>query len=106
MTVTLDWTVIAALLAWTVLVFWLGRRSAAAGSHDLLGVPSQMAPPRPGARPDMTPVAPSQGLSPGQLEAIRGALAAGNKIAAIKLYRKASGLGLAEAKAAVESMER
>jgi ribosomal protein L7/L12 len=38
-------------------------------------------------------------------EAIRAALAAGNKIAAIKLYREQTGLGLAEAKQAVERME-
>ncbi|MEQ1859247.1 MAG: ribosomal protein L7/L12 [Chthoniobacteraceae bacterium] len=45
-------------------------------------------------------------LSPQQLAAIRAALAAGNKIEAIKLLREATGLGLAEAKEAVEKMER
>ncbi|MEZ6123192.1 MAG: hypothetical protein R3C49_08475 [Planctomycetaceae bacterium] len=36
---------------------------------------------------------------------IREHLAAGNKIAAISLYRERTGVGLAEAKAAVESLE-
>lgn len=36
---------------------------------------------------------------------IRQLLASGNKIAAIKRYREATGAGLAEAKAAVESLE-
>jgi ribosomal protein L7/L12 len=35
---------------------------------------------------------------------VRRALAAGNKIAAIKHYREATGLGLADAKAAVEAI--
>jgi ribosomal protein L7/L12 len=37
---------------------------------------------------------------------LRAELAAGNKIAAIKLLREATGLGLKEAKDAVERMER
>ena len=36
---------------------------------------------------------------------IRKMLAAGNKIAAIKLYREVTGVGLAEAKATVEAMQ-
>lgn len=36
---------------------------------------------------------------------IRHLLASGNKIAAIKRFREATGVGLAEAKSAVESME-
>ena len=39
------------------------------------------------------------------LDRIRAELAAGHKIAAIKLYREATGAGLAEAKQAVESLE-
>jgi len=38
-------------------------------------------------------------------DAVRERLAAGDKIGAIKLYREATGLGLAEAKAAVETIE-
>ena len=45
-------------------------------------------------------------LTPAQRAAIRAALAAGEKIEAIKLLREATGLGLAEAKDAVERMER
>jgi ribosomal protein L7/L12 len=40
-----------------------------------------------------------------QRQAIEAAIFAGNKIEAIKLYRKASGAGLAKAKQAVEAME-
>jgi ribosomal protein L7/L12 len=39
------------------------------------------------------------------LDDIKAELAAGNKIAAIKLYREATGAGLAEAKQAVELIE-
>jgi ribosomal protein L7/L12 len=42
--------------------------------------------------------------NPAALAEIRGALSAGNKIAAIKLYREATGLGLREAKDAVEAL--
>lgn len=40
-----------------------------------------------------------------QLDAIQAAIFQGSKIEAIKLYRKATGLGLKEAKDAVEEME-
>lgn len=45
-------------------------------------------------------------LSAESQAAIRSALARGNKIEAVKLYREATGLGLAESKEAVEQMER
>jgi hypothetical protein len=48
----------------------------------------------------------SDPISEGGLNEIRQALFAGRKIEAIKLYRKYSGLGLREAKDAVEEMER
>ena len=44
-------------------------------------------------------------LTPEQLERIREAALAGNKIQAIKLYREATNLGLAESKQAVEDLE-
>jgi ribosomal protein L7/L12 len=44
-------------------------------------------------------------ISPHQLEAIRQAALTGHKIEAIKLYREATGAGLAEAKRAVEELE-
>lgn len=107
MTITVNWIVIAGLAVWTALVFWLGRSSGNREGRDLLGPPSQMVTPRPSPPPGMSrATAPSEGLSPGRLEAIRGALAAGNRIMAIKLYREATGVGLAEAKAAVEAMDR
>ena len=48
----------------------------------------------------------SDPISEGDLNEIREAIFAGQKIAAIKLHRKYSGLGLREAKDAVEEMER
>jgi|SRR5580765_5015257 hypothetical protein len=48
----------------------------------------------------------SKPLSEGDLNEIREEIFAGRKITAIKLYRQYSGLGLAEAKDAVEEMER
>ena len=44
-------------------------------------------------------------ISNDDLEGIRAAMAAGKKIEAIKLYRAASGAGLAEAKKFVEDLE-
>src|SRR4051812_10167619 len=41
-----------------------------------------------------------------QARAVRGAVLAGRKIEAIKIYREQTGLGLAEAKQAVETLER
>lgn len=44
-------------------------------------------------------------LPPGNLDQVKEALIRGNKIEAIKRYREATGLGLKEAKDAVEAME-
>jgi hypothetical protein len=44
-------------------------------------------------------------LSDAQINAIAAALRAGNKIAAVKLYREATGLGLKESKEEVEAIE-
>ena len=48
---------------------------------------------------------PTPPLTDAQLNAISDALRAGNKIEAIKLHRKATGLGLKEAKDEVEAIE-
>jgi ribosomal protein L7/L12 len=65
------------------------------------------APPRPQASArDMTGTATPGTVSDVQLQAIDLALSAGNKIEAIKLLREATGLGLKEAKDAIEAMER
>jgi len=110
MTVTLDAATIAMLVAWSALIFWLGRRSAGSGASDLSGPPAHMVVPgvslAQGQPPSMQSAPPSVGLSPQALEGVRAALSGGNKIMAIKLYRVATGVGLAEAKAAVEAMER
>ena len=99
-TMTLGWGTIAAWLAWSALVFWLGRRSAGgAGRSGLSRPPPSIAPSRPA--PQREPA----GLAPETLAAIREELARGNKIHAIKLMREATGLGLADAKQAVEAME-
>lgn len=44
-------------------------------------------------------------LTQQQWQAVETEILAGNKIAAIKMYREATGVGLAEAKQAVEKME-
>lgn len=102
-TMTLGWGTIAAVAAWSALVFWLGRRSAGSVRVDLSG------PPYEGAAMPTTPAKPTvpspAALPPEHLAAIRHELARGNKIDAIKLMREATGLGLAEAKQAVEAME-
>jgi len=111
MTVTLDATTIAVLVAWSAIMFWLGRRSGGS-SRDLSGPPAHMG--RPGVKPvaasppsmQSNPASQGPQLQPGMLEAVQAALMTGNKIMAIKLYREATGVGLAEAKAAVEAMER
>lgn len=43
---------------------------------------------------------------PASLDDVGAALSQGNKIEAIKLYREKTGVGLAEAKAAVDDLER
>lgn len=48
----------------------------------------------------------SQQLSPERFDEVRNLLARGQKIGAIKVYREATGLGLAESKDAVEAIER
>ncbi len=111
MTVDLDVTMIVAIVAGLALVFWLGRMTARNRAQDLSAPPPQMGMPRPPASSSALPpmpmaTPPSDGLTPARMEAIRGALLAKNKIMAIKLYREATGLGLAESKDAVEAMER
>lgn len=96
-TMTLDWGALIALLGWSLFVFWLGRRSAGSRDRDLSGPPPSFATHHPAAAP--------AALSPEELGAIRGELARGNKINAIKLMREATGMGLAESKQAVEAME-
>ena len=56
-------------------------------------------------RPDLTSAPPSVGMTPEKMNAIVSAISRGQKIEAIKLYREATGLGLAESKDAVEAME-
>lgn len=48
---------------------------------------------------------PTTGMTPERMNAIVSAISRGQKIEAIKLYREATGLGLAESKDAVEAME-
>jgi hypothetical protein len=95
----LGWGAAAALLAVVALAFWLGRATARGERGDLSGPPAGM-PPRAMAGTAVD----AAGLPPEQLGAIRDAIARGNKIAAIKLMREATGLGLAEAKQAVEAL--
>lgn len=60
--------------------------------------------PRP--RPPPGVVLPSPGSTPAGLEPVVEALGAGQKIEAIKRYRELTGVGLKEAKDAVEALER
>jgi hypothetical protein len=48
----------------------------------------------------------SNPISEGDLGTIKGAIFAGRKIEAIKLYRECSGVGLKDAKDAVEELEK
>ena len=48
---------------------------------------------------------PTPSLTDAQMNAIADALRAGNKIAAVKLHREATGLGLKESKYEVEAIE-
>jgi hypothetical protein len=61
--------------------------------------PTQPAPP---VSPALVPATPVAGMSPG----VRDQIVAGNKIGAIKRYREEYGVGLKEAKDAVEGFER
>ena len=87
--------------------FTLGRKADDRG--DLSGVrhnPVAPPPPRPAATPGASAGDTPQGMTHAQLAEIQRELAAGHKITAIKLYREATGMGLAESKNAVEAMER
>jgi hypothetical protein len=57
---------------------------------------------RPG--PPRRPLEPARPLAPEEIARIRDLALAGKKIEAIKLYRLATGVGLVEAKAFVESL--
>lgn len=82
------------VLAIAVVAFLLGRISKRPPETDLVAIPAPSLD-RSAVRPDATVD-----------ERIRQLLAAGQKIQAIKLYREATGVGLAEAKAAVERHQR
>jgi hypothetical protein len=58
--------------------------------------------PAPSVAPALIPATPVAGLSPG----VRDQIVAGNRIGAIKRYREEYGVGLKEAKDAVEGFER
>jgi hypothetical protein len=86
--------------------FSLGRKSEDRGDLSGITQPRDVSQPRP-SPPVAAASAPlPQGLTAAQLAEIERELHAGNKITAIKLYREATGLGLAESKDAVEAMER
>ena len=87
---------LALVLFWTVAVYrigvWHGRRSA--GRDALSGI-----------RPSPGPASMQKisRLAPETRAAIEEALAAGNKIAAIRILREATGMGLKESKKAIEA---
>jgi ribosomal protein L7/L12 len=57
-------------------------------------------------RPEPADYTPRRAASPQAQQQIRDLMAAGNKIEAIKVYRAETGVGLKEAKDAVEALER
>ncbi len=107
-TMSLGWGAIAALLAWSAFVFWLGRNSAAVDSRNLSSPPASFGAARPAPRSGYAPLEPAplppEQLPPKTLAAIRSEIARGNKINAIKLLREATGLNLMQSKNAVEAM--
>lgn len=87
-------TVVLAVAVLALLV-WLGQRGKSRPADNAPPAPvlSSSAPP--------PPTASSGGLGP-----VHAAIAAGRKIEAIKLYRDLTGVGLKEAKEAVDALER
>ena len=73
--------------------------------RDLMAPPRSGLTPRMGVAPTLAGAPPAQSqLSPEVRGRIAAALRAGDKIAAIKLYRQATGTDLKSAKQAVEAM--
>jgi hypothetical protein len=76
----------------------LGLGLPGSGGQGADSAPSQGAGPAPG------PIPTTGSMPPPPDEELRAALTAGNMIQAIKRYRELTGLGLREAKEAVEAM--
>lgn len=97
--------VVIGALALLAIGYALGRMTTTAGDDRgrLDQLPAALAQT---ARAAPAPTAQPGTLSPEALTRIQDALRAGNKIQAIKIMREATGLGLAEAKDAVEAMQR
>ncbi|MDG2002046.1 MAG: ribosomal protein L7/L12 [Novosphingobium sp.] len=90
-------------IAWTAAIFLLGfifgKRTG--GGRDLSGPPPMSEePPPPLSAPE--PEASGGGFDSGVRALIEAELTAGHKIEAIKLLREATGMGLKDAKEAVE----
>lgn len=96
------WMIVIAALA---LGFALGRIRGGGGERRdvLIGLPRQTANSPFQSAPRMVTQTAAQ-PSTEALKAVRAELAAGNQIAAIKLLREATGLGLKEAKDEVDRM--
>jgi len=110
MTVTMGWEWLAGLLVWSAVVFRIGMGFGAGGRSHLEGGTAM---PPPVHRSPPLPTSPALGaavprgpadVAPHQLAEITEQIRLGNKIHAIKLLRDATGMGLAEAKYAVEAM--
>lgn len=101
MKMELRWFWAVGLVLLVVLVGYVVSGFKSSG-RDLMEPPSPL-PPSSRANPsERSPIA----LRPEQRAEIENALAEGRKIDAIIAMREATGLGLAEAKSAVEAMER
>jgi ribosomal protein L7/L12 len=88
-------TVVLAVAVLALLV-WLGQRGKVRDDRD-----EQPTRPERDASPAPAPTPPPAGL-----ERVQAALAAGQKIEAIKHYRELTGVGLKEAKDAVDALEQ
>ncbi|MCT2398379.1 ribosomal protein L7/L12 [Novosphingobium mangrovi (ex Huang et al. 2023)] len=93
---TLSWPLIALVALAIFVLGWLSGRTSRT-ERDLSGPPATSQPPTRQPRPDPGPSVRAE---------IEAAIAEGRKIEAIKLLREATGMGLKEAKEAVEAMER
>jgi hypothetical protein len=96
-----------ALVAALLVVAPFVRRPEGADDHDTFASRVdrfQRSPPQPAtsAGPALVAATPIAGMSPG----VRDQIIAGNKIGAIRRYREEYGVGLKEAKDAVEGFER
>ncbi len=92
---------VVVLVLMGVVAFFVRRSEAKNGVEEVTNWPPPVEPPEEKKAP-----VPPAGLNAEIIRQINVAMGSGRKLEAIKLYREATGISLAEAKAAVEDMER